>query len=199
MKKLIGIRISALTETQLAELTSKLGMTQTEVVSHAVENYYQKMEDKMSKKIETISEYFDQHPNTLYICESGDYVTDGKAAAKLYRDNPDMYNQWGDHPSTTTTPYTGWYYEQGNGDIWMDGNLAYRRLWQCRISVDNGRTFCIPAEAFAHIEWDVITEMMDDVVREYTHGMVGDTLPEGDNLAFLTEYLKHAPADLVIG
>ena len=48
MKKLIGIRISALTETQLAELTSKLGMTQTEVVSHAVENYYQKMEDKMN-------------------------------------------------------------------------------------------------------------------------------------------------------
>ena len=48
MKKLIGIRISALTESQLAELTSKLGMTQTEVMSHAVENYYQKMEDKMN-------------------------------------------------------------------------------------------------------------------------------------------------------
>lgn len=48
MKKLISIRISALTETQLAELTSKLGMTQTEAISHAVENYYQKMEDKMS-------------------------------------------------------------------------------------------------------------------------------------------------------
>lgn len=48
MKKQISIRISALTEAQLHELTSKLGMTQTEVISHAMENYYQKMEDTMN-------------------------------------------------------------------------------------------------------------------------------------------------------
>lgn len=40
MKKLIGIRISALTETQLAELTLKLGMTQTEAITMAVDLLY---------------------------------------------------------------------------------------------------------------------------------------------------------------
>lgn len=48
MKKLISLRISPLTETQLTELTSKLGMTQTDVVTMAVNDFYDKMEDKMN-------------------------------------------------------------------------------------------------------------------------------------------------------
>jgi len=47
MKKLISLRISALTESQLSELTSKLGMTQTNVVTMAVNDFYDRMEDKM--------------------------------------------------------------------------------------------------------------------------------------------------------
>jgi hypothetical protein len=48
MKKLISLRISALTEAQLHELTTKLGMSQTETVTLAVNNFYDKMEEKMN-------------------------------------------------------------------------------------------------------------------------------------------------------
>lgn len=48
MKKQISMRLSALTETQLTELTSKLGMNRTELITLAVNNFYQKMiEEKM--------------------------------------------------------------------------------------------------------------------------------------------------------
>ena len=52
MKKQVSMRLSALTETQLAELTSKLGTNRTEVVTLAVNEYYNKnkLEEKMNKK-----------------------------------------------------------------------------------------------------------------------------------------------------
>lgn len=205
MKKQICIRISALTETQIHELTSKLGMTQTEVVSHAVENYYQKMEDKMNKKIKTISDYFEQDPDQLWLHHGHyNYVITGRQEAQMYRENPDLSQKWGEYP-TEYSPHgsqeEGWFFERGCNICHTSDpdDPEYIQLLQAECSADNGNSTCTPEELIAHHDWDVITMMMDDVVREYTHDMVGDTLPYGDNLAFLTEYLKHAPDDLVIG
>jgi len=50
MKKLVSMRLSALTETQLTELTSKLGMNRTEVITMAVNEYHNKLEEKMNGK-----------------------------------------------------------------------------------------------------------------------------------------------------
>lgn len=50
MKKLISMRLSALTESQLTELTSKLAMNQTEVITVSVNEFYNKMEAKMKTK-----------------------------------------------------------------------------------------------------------------------------------------------------
>jgi hypothetical protein len=46
-KKQISLRISGLTEKQMAELTDALGMNQTELVTVAINEFYQKMEEKM--------------------------------------------------------------------------------------------------------------------------------------------------------
>ena len=114
MKKLIGIRISALTETQLAELTSKLGMTQTEVISHAVETYYQKMEDKMTK---TVTSFLRERPDKIWryvgtIWGNEEYTSTGREIANQIEDiqyGGDMV----EHP-TTGTDEAGYYLQSGN-------------------------------------------------------------------------------------
>ena len=69
-KKLVGMRISALTESQLTELTSKLGMNRTEVISLAVNDFYDKMEEKMNSK--TLSQ---AHERVIeWVGTDGDFV-----------------------------------------------------------------------------------------------------------------------------
>lgn len=48
-KKLIGIRINKITEGQIAELREKLSMQQTEIITMAVNDFYDKMKDKFNK------------------------------------------------------------------------------------------------------------------------------------------------------
>ena len=90
MKKQISIRISTLTETQLAELTSKLGMTQTEVMSHAVESYYQKMEDKMNTE-KIIEVKLDREGFVDFL---GSLERSEKYAAKLQSNIKDFYPEY---------------------------------------------------------------------------------------------------------
>ena len=62
------------------------------------------------------------------------------------------------------------------------------------ISINNGRTYCTPAEAVAALPWDTIVNAMDDDTRETVASMGYDDPEE-----FLSAYLRHAPCDLIIG
>lgn len=64
-----------------------------------------------------------------------------------------------------------------------------------KISIDNGRTFITPEEAILREDWDTIVHYMDDDARESAHR---DLAPCGP-LEFLTEYLRRACCDLIIG
>lgn len=59
MKKHITMRISALTEFQLTELTSQLGTSRTELITLAVNDFYNKMEEKMSSKNQLTQAHYD--------------------------------------------------------------------------------------------------------------------------------------------
>lgn len=63
------------------------------------------------------------------------------------------------------------------------------------ISINNDRSSCTPAEAIAAVGMDEIASWMDDETREAVHA---DLAPCTDE-AFLTEYLRRAPYDLIIG
>ncbi len=63
-----------------------------------------------------------------------------------------------------------------------------------RVSLDNGRTYD-PSDAQLSEHWDVLTEAMDPEAREATHAAVAPC-SHGE---FVAEYLRRAPADLVIG
>ncbi len=64
-----------------------------------------------------------------------------------------------------------------------------------QISIDNGRTFIAPEEALLREDWDTIVHYMDDDAWESVHR----DLAPCDPLDFLTEYLRRAKADLIIG
>ena len=83
----------------------------------------------------------------------------------------------------------------------VDDGVRYERFCfvpfndePARISVNNGRTYCTPAEAIAALPWNVIVNAMDDDTREQIAAEGYDT-----EEAFLTAYLAAAPCDLIIG
>lgn len=67
------------------------------------------------------------------------------------------------------------------------------------ISLDNGRTCMTAHEAIGQILadnlWDTVAQYMDDDTREEVHAYFAPCTEE----EFLTEYLRRAPEDLVIG
>ena len=63
------------------------------------------------------------------------------------------------------------------------------------ISIDNGHSFVPPAEAIAEMDWNAIANMMDDETRE---AVAADMAPCTEE-EFLTEYLRRAKDDLIIG
>lgn len=67
------------------------------------------------------------------------------------------------------------------------------------ISLDNGHSFQTAAEAMPEIRernmWDTVVRYMDDETRE----AVAYDLAPCSNAEFLTEYLRRAADDLVIG
>lgn len=67
------------------------------------------------------------------------------------------------------------------------------------ISLDNGHTYLTADEAINEIMernlWDAVTMMMDDDLREALH----DRLAPCTEHQFLSEYLRLADRDLVIG
>lgn len=64
-----------------------------------------------------------------------------------------------------------------------------------KISIDNGTTYIEPAEAIETIGMDAIVNVMDDDLREAVHA---DLAPCSD-VEFLTEYLRRADDNLIIG
>lgn len=64
-----------------------------------------------------------------------------------------------------------------------------------RISVDNGNTFVTVEEALEMLDFDTIVRCMDDDARERTHIKNAPCSKK----EFITEYLKVAPCDLIIG
>ena len=64
-----------------------------------------------------------------------------------------------------------------------------------RISIDNGHSFISPAEAVAKMPWEQIVNFMDDDIRE---SVAADIAPCTE-AEFLSEYLKRAKEDLIIG
>lgn len=64
-----------------------------------------------------------------------------------------------------------------------------------RISIDNGATYCTPAEALEAVTIDQLAQYMDDDTREAVHGEIAPCTDE----EFLTRYLELAPADLILG
>jgi hypothetical protein len=68
-----------------------------------------------------------------------------------------------------------------------------------RISLNNGHSYMTAQEAMPEITdnnlWDTVVNMMDDDTREDVHA---DLAPCSDE-AFLTEYLRRAKEDLIIG
>ena len=64
-----------------------------------------------------------------------------------------------------------------------------------KISLDNGTTYIDAADALKQWPLDDLAQYMDDETRESVNM---DIAPCTD-LEFLTEYLKRAAADLVIG
>lgn len=63
------------------------------------------------------------------------------------------------------------------------------------ISINNGRSYCTPAEAIAAVGMDEIASWMDPETREAVHA---DLAPCTD-ADFLAEYLRRASDDIVIG
>ena len=63
------------------------------------------------------------------------------------------------------------------------------------ISINNGRSECTPAEAIAAVGMDEIASWMDPETREAVHADLAPCTAE----EFLTEYLRRAPYDLIIG
>lgn len=67
------------------------------------------------------------------------------------------------------------------------------------ISLDNGRTYMTAHKAIGQILaenlWDTVAQYMDDDIREEVHAYYAPCTEE----EFLTEYLRRAPEDLVIG
>ena len=63
------------------------------------------------------------------------------------------------------------------------------------ISINNGHSFCEPAEALEEISLDTMLNYMDDDTREAVHNEISPCT----DAEFLTRYLELAPDDLVIG
>lgn len=63
------------------------------------------------------------------------------------------------------------------------------------ISINNGRSYCSPTEAVSAVAWDEIVSYMDADTREAAHANVAPC----SNVEYLTEYLRIASADLIIG
>ena len=63
------------------------------------------------------------------------------------------------------------------------------------VSIDNGATFCTPAEALQHVSIDTLAQYMDDGIRELVAREIAPCTDE----AFLARYLELAPCDLIIG
>lgn len=67
------------------------------------------------------------------------------------------------------------------------------------ISIDNGRTYQTAERAMPEIDnrnlWDVVVNAMDDDTRE----AVAYDLAPCSNAEFLSEYLRRAADDLIIG
>lgn len=62
MKTQKNLRVSKLTEQQIDELTERLGMSQTELITVAINEYHKKMEDKMTdEKIISFDDFCDWH------------------------------------------------------------------------------------------------------------------------------------------
>lgn len=63
------------------------------------------------------------------------------------------------------------------------------------ISINNGATYTTIEDALANCSWDAIVQMMDDEIREH----VANAIAPCTNEEFLTEYLRRASEDLIIG
>ena len=63
------------------------------------------------------------------------------------------------------------------------------------ISINNGATYTTIEDALANCNWDAIVQMMDDEIRE----QVANAIAPCTNEEFLTEYLRRASDDLIIG
>lgn len=64
-----------------------------------------------------------------------------------------------------------------------------------RISINNGNTYCTPAEALGAISIDTMAEYMDDETRKAVH----NELAPCTDVEFLIRYLELAPDNLIIG
>lgn len=64
-----------------------------------------------------------------------------------------------------------------------------------RLSIDNGATYCTPAEALEAVTIDQLAVYMDDETRERVHFELAPCTDE----EFLDRYLELAPADLICG
>ena len=125
MKKLISIRISLLTETQLAELTSKLGMTQTDIITMAVNDFYDKMEEKMnthvklSNYLKTLSNQHYRYVGTIWGPESN-IMSVADVIDFLTVHNPEYDGEMDEHPANKKNPSyqpgePGHFYLQSDG------------------------------------------------------------------------------------
>ena len=63
------------------------------------------------------------------------------------------------------------------------------------ISINNGATYTTIEDALANCRWNAIVQMMDDEIRE----QVANAIAPCTNEEFLTEYLRRASDDLIIG
>jgi hypothetical protein len=63
------------------------------------------------------------------------------------------------------------------------------------ISINNGASFCEPAEAIENMSWDTITSFMDPDIME----QVASEIAPCTNEIFLNRYLELANDDLIIG
>lgn len=63
------------------------------------------------------------------------------------------------------------------------------------ISINNGRDYCTASEALDALGMDILVQYMDDDTREAVHA---DIAPCTD-LEFLSEYLRRASDDIIIG
>lgn len=64
-----------------------------------------------------------------------------------------------------------------------------------RISIDNGATYCTPAEALEAVTIDQLAQYMDDDTRESVHAELAPCTDE----EFLIRYLELASDDLIFG